>query len=292
MQTNVVAGEGYSIIQLIGKLDSDTAAKVEAVFTETTESQTRLLLDLAKLKYISSAGLRILLLAAKRVQQKGGCIVLFSLQPNVREIFDISGFSSMFDGKTLDGWRTSTGNAAYSVKDGCIYGVTDPKMKQNSFLVTERSDYENFIFTCEFKWEEFGNSGVIFRGQIQKTEDSGKNGSSADAARLGYKIVGPQAEMDDNPKRRWSAGIYNEGAEWKYSLSRKDHENARNAVCLDGWNRMTIKCVGDRIQTWLNGVPVSDLIWKGTKPGFFGLQVHMGKTGKILWRNLKIKELK
>ncbi len=202
------------------------------------------------------------------------------------------GFSSMFDGKTLDGWRTSTGNAAYSVKDGCIYGVTDPKMKQNSFLVTERSDYENFIFTCEFKWEEFGNSGVIFRGQIQKTEDSGKNGSSADAARLGYKIVGPQAEMDDNPKRRWSAGIYNEGAEWKYSLSRKDHENARNAVCLDGWNRMTIKCVGDRIQTWLNGVPVSDLIWKGTKPGFFGLQVHMGKTGKILWRNLKIKELK
>ena len=68
MQTNVVAGEGYSIIQLIGKLDSDTAAKVEAVFTETTESQTRLLLDLAKLKYISSAGLRILLLAAKRVQ--------------------------------------------------------------------------------------------------------------------------------------------------------------------------------------------------------------------------------
>lgn len=96
MQTNVVAGEGYSIIQLIGKLDSDTAAKVEAVFTETTESQTRLLLDLAKLKYISSAGLRILLLAAKRVQQKGGYIVLFSLQPNVREIFDISGFSSMF----------------------------------------------------------------------------------------------------------------------------------------------------------------------------------------------------
>ncbi len=96
MQTNVVAGEGYSVIQLIGKLDSDTAVKVDAVFTETMESQTHLLLDLAKLKYISSAGLRILLLAAKRVQQKGGRIVLFSLQPNVKEIFDISGFSSMF----------------------------------------------------------------------------------------------------------------------------------------------------------------------------------------------------
>ncbi len=96
MQTNVVAGEGYSVIQLIGKLDSDTAVKVDTVFTETMESQTQLLLDLSKLKYISSAGLRILLLAAKRVQQKGGRIVLFSLQPNVKEIFDISGFSSMF----------------------------------------------------------------------------------------------------------------------------------------------------------------------------------------------------
>ena len=94
MQTNVVAGEGYSVIQLIGKLDSDTAVKVDAVFTETMASQTNLLLDLAKLKYISSAGLRILLLAAKRVQQKAGRIVLFSLQPNVKEIFDISGFSS------------------------------------------------------------------------------------------------------------------------------------------------------------------------------------------------------
>jgi len=96
MQTNVVAGEGYSVIQLIGKLDSDTAVKVDAVFTETMASQTNLLLDLAKLKYISSAGLRILLLAAKRVQQKSGRIVLFSLQSNVKEIFDISGFSSMF----------------------------------------------------------------------------------------------------------------------------------------------------------------------------------------------------
>ena len=86
MQTNVVAGEGYSVIQLIGKLDSDTAVKVDAVFTETMASQTNLLLDLAKLKYISSAGLRILLLAAKRVQQKAGRIVLFSLQPNVKEI--------------------------------------------------------------------------------------------------------------------------------------------------------------------------------------------------------------
>lgn len=95
MQTNIVAGEGYSIIQLIGKLDSDTAAKVDAVFTETMASEY-VLLDFSKLKYISSAGLRILLLAAKKVQQAQGKLILYSLQPNVREIFDLSGFTSMF----------------------------------------------------------------------------------------------------------------------------------------------------------------------------------------------------
>ena len=94
MQTNIVAGEGYSIIQLIGKLDSDTA-EVDAVFTETMASE-HVLLDFSKLKYISSAGLRILLLAAKKVQQAQGKLILYSLQPNVREIFDLSGFTSMF----------------------------------------------------------------------------------------------------------------------------------------------------------------------------------------------------
>ena len=192
-------------------------------------------------------------------------------EPDLKE-----GFVPMFDGKTLSGWKTSTGNAKYSVKDGCIMGVTDPAMKQNSFLITERADYKDFVFTCEFKWLVPGNSGVIFKGYFN---ESGK-------------VVGPQAEMDNDRKRRWTGGVYFEGSRWMYSLSRRDQEAARNAVDLDGWNRMTIKCQGDRMQTWVNGVPVADLEWQGVKPGFFGLQVHQGKEGTILWRDIKIKELK
>jgi len=184
-------------------------------------------------------------------------------------------FAPLFDGKTLNGWHTTTGSAKYSVVDGCILGETDPKMKQNSFLATDKKDYFNFIFVCDFKWVEHGNSGVIFRGQ---TNDKGG-------------VYGPQAEMDDSV-RAWSAGIYNEGFEWKYSLSREDQEAARKAVKLDDWNRMTILCNGDTIKTWLNGVPVSDLEWKGTKPGFFGLQIHAGMKCKVLWKNIKVKELK
>ena len=96
MQTNIIPEDGYSVIQLSGKLDTDTAVKVDAVFTQTVELQNHLLVDLSALRYISSAGLRILLLAAKRVQQKGGKIILYALQENVNDIFDISGFSSVF----------------------------------------------------------------------------------------------------------------------------------------------------------------------------------------------------
>ena len=165
---------------------------------------------------------------------------------------------------------------SHVVVDGCIVGVLDPKMKQNSFLITERNDYKDFIFTCNFKWADLGNSGIIFKGYFNEEG----------------KVVGPQAEMCDNRVRRWTGGIYHEGKEWKYSLSRRDQEDARNAVDLDSWNRMTIKVEGDRMQTWVNGVPVADLVWEGVKPGFIGLQVHQGRKGKILWKNIKIKELK
>ena len=188
-----------------------------------------------------------------------------------------SSFVSLFDGKTLDGWKTSTGNAKYSVEDGCILGVTDPEMKQNSFLITERDDFKDFIFTCEFKWVEHGNSGIMFRGQR-------KNNGKGD-------VHGPQCEID-NSKRAWTAGLYHEGGPWKYSVSREDHEAARNAVKLNDWNRLTIYCKGDKIRTWLNGVPVVDYDWGEFKQGFFGLQIHAGKKCKVLWRDIYVKELK
>ena len=96
MQITITDETDYSVIAVSGKLDTDTAVKADSVFSEVLNRQNRLLVDLSALRYISSAGLRILLLTAKRVQQKGGGIVLFGLQDNVNEIFEISGFSSLF----------------------------------------------------------------------------------------------------------------------------------------------------------------------------------------------------
>ena len=82
---------------LAGHLDAITSVDADHELSEMiAEGKIKLLLDLAKLDYISSAGLRVLLVAAKQLQQKNGQIVLCSMTVSVKEVFEISGFSSIF----------------------------------------------------------------------------------------------------------------------------------------------------------------------------------------------------
>ncbi len=86
-----------SIVKLAGRLDSSTAQPAEEKFAQMLGSGTpRLAIDMSGLEYISSAGLRVLLVIAKKVQQANGRIVLFGLVPTVREVFAVSGFDKIF----------------------------------------------------------------------------------------------------------------------------------------------------------------------------------------------------
>jgi anti-anti-sigma factor len=82
---------------LSGRLDATTAKTFEArILAQIESGDRRFIIDLAQLDYISSAGLRVLVLAAKRLDGGKGKIVLCSLKKPVREVFDIVGFSSTF----------------------------------------------------------------------------------------------------------------------------------------------------------------------------------------------------
>jgi anti-sigma B factor antagonist len=84
-------------LSLSGKLDT-TVAKTfeERMLAHIEAGDRRFVIDLARLDYISSAGLRVFLLAAKRLNSGDGKIVLCSLKDSVKEVFDIAGFSSIF----------------------------------------------------------------------------------------------------------------------------------------------------------------------------------------------------
>ncbi|HKS89498.1 MAG TPA: STAS domain-containing protein [Stellaceae bacterium] len=87
---------GVTVVRLAGRLDSAAAPAAEASFAPLLAGAPHLAVDLSGLDYISSAGLRVLLVVAKRVQQASGKVVLFGLVPNVREIFAVSGFDRIF----------------------------------------------------------------------------------------------------------------------------------------------------------------------------------------------------
>ncbi|OYO27923.1 STAS domain-containing protein [Janthinobacterium sp. PC23-8] len=81
------------LIALEGKLNSVNAPQTEAdMLAQITRGAHQVLLDLTALDYISSAGLRVLLIVAKRLKQCGGLLVLCGLQSQIREVLDISGF--------------------------------------------------------------------------------------------------------------------------------------------------------------------------------------------------------
>ncbi|MCB2189416.1 MAG: STAS domain-containing protein [Deltaproteobacteria bacterium] len=88
---------------LKGRLDASTSPEVDTNLKNLLGGDAKYLLgDLAQLDYISSAGLRILLMRAKELSGRGGKLVLYSLKPEVRQVFDIAGFSKIipiFDGK-------------------------------------------------------------------------------------------------------------------------------------------------------------------------------------------------
>lgn len=193
-----------------------------------------------------------------------------------------AGWTSLFDGETLNGWARHDGTANYTVEDGCIVGRTSER-SPNSFLCS-RKNYGDFELKFEVKVDDALNSGVQIR-------------SAAYSEKTKYRVHGPQVEIATNG----TAGfVYGEGlgTGWLSPDEARADKTKQAAFRKGEWNEYHVKAVGNKIETSVNGVPVADL--KDTKTGmlsgFIGLQVHGVKAGsgpyEVRWKNLKIREIK
>lgn len=85
------------VVKLSGRLDSSAApAAEERLSAALSGDAPRMAIDMSALRYISSAGLRVLLVLAKKAQQQQGKIALGGLAANVREVFAATGFDTIF----------------------------------------------------------------------------------------------------------------------------------------------------------------------------------------------------
>ena len=94
MTIEIIKNIDESIIEVIGRLDTTTAPKLESVINECSESTKNIVLDLAKLEYISSAGLRVLLSAQKKMK-KIGSMKVKNVTETVMDIFEMTGFADI-----------------------------------------------------------------------------------------------------------------------------------------------------------------------------------------------------
>ncbi|MFC1764921.1 family 16 glycoside hydrolase [Planctomycetota bacterium] len=181
---------------------------------------------------------------------------------------------SLFDGKTLNGWQQINGTATYEVAEGVIKGTTVAG-SPNSFLCSQL--YGDFELEFEVQLDSRLNSGVQIRSNSLPEYRAGR-------------VHGYQVEIATNGTAGY---IYDEARRGWLSLDRSDPW-AQAAFQKEKWNHYRVVCVGDSLCTWVNGVPVADVVDDMTATGFLGLQVHSfagDPPAWVKWRNIRLKEL-
>jgi len=187
------------------------------------------------------------------------------------------GWRPLFNGKNLDGWAQLNGTAPFTVADGAIVGSTVVG-SPNSFLCTKET-FGDFILEYEAKLDAPMNSGVQIRGLSSPSIKDGR-------------VHGYQIEIDPSD-RAWTGGLYDEARRgWMHPVY--GPEAARTAFKMREWNRFRVEAIGTSIRSWVNGIPVANVVDDLTPAGFIALQVHsIGKDATkagqtVRFRNIRI----
>jgi anti-anti-sigma factor len=97
METRVLPRAGWVLVAVLGRLDMTSAGTLEQELeTVIAGGQRRLAIDMSGLDYLSSAGLRALLVAARRLQELQGTLVLVGLHGTVKEVLELAGLANVF----------------------------------------------------------------------------------------------------------------------------------------------------------------------------------------------------
>lgn len=190
---------------------------------------------------------------------------------------DLTGFTSLYNGKDLSGWKT-TGNWLVQ-EDGSL--LIEPRagekgwQRYDAYLWSEKK-YKDFVLDVEYSYPPGGNSGIYFR--VGDRNDPVARGIEAQILDSSAK-EGPVGPHDHG-------GIIGTAAASK-NMSRPPHE----------WNRMVLTCIGSHLQVELNGEQIIDtMLDEGAmkdRPleGYIGLQDH-GEPNNIRFRDIRIREIK
>lgn len=97
MSVQVSQHENILVLRPVGRLDSGSSPELEKIVLQKLEEGfTRIVFDFSSLDYISSAGLRVILLAGKKLRPVSGKMALVGMNAMVHDVFEMSGFLTLF----------------------------------------------------------------------------------------------------------------------------------------------------------------------------------------------------
>lgn len=215
--------------------------------------------------------------SGKNATKSGDSIIAFAL-PSAATAQAASAAAGewidLFDGETLDGWVHMNGAHTYTVEDGAIVGRTvESSASMNSFLCSLQ-EFDDFELELETTVDRITNQGIQIRTQVRPIAMAGRSFESFPG-----RVNGPQVEV-----RRYYPGqpttglLYGEALGTNWLSSPQKIEQGHRYFMDEGWNTLRIVAQGPRIQTWVNGNLVEDLVneevYKTHARGFIGLQIH------------------
>ncbi len=253
--------------------------------------------------------------SGKNGTKSGDSIIAFALPEQEEEERtllsrnDDSEWIELFDGKTLNGWVHMNGAHTFTVEDGAIVGRTvESSARMNSFLCSLQ-EFADFELELETYIDPITNSGIQIRTKVRPLPGPGRGTQSVPG-----RVNGPQMEI-----RRFYEGLpttgvlYGEALGTGWLSSQQKIDEGHRYFVAEGWNKLRIVARGPRIQTWVNGHLIEDLIneevYKTHARGFIGLQVHgigerelgqpanagLGITKSqpliVKWRNIRVRPL-
>lgn len=189
-------------------------------------------------------------------------------------------WATLFDGKSLNGWKPSRDNTQFAVADGVIVGTSS---SQTQFLHTVET-YGDFELELEVKLHDTDlNSGVQIRTKLTRNDAKGQPRES---------IHGPQVDIGKSPGR--SGHIFNQGnGAW---ITPKEDLTGNELMVNGQWNKLRVLAVGPRIQTWINGKQVADVTDEETytkySSGVIALQTHGVKNSPEKARHVSFRSIR
>ncbi|MFO1492293.1 MAG: DUF1080 domain-containing protein [Kiritimatiellia bacterium] len=205
------------------------------------------------------------------------------------------GFTPMFNGTDLTGWRGKEGY--WSVQDGAIRGDTTKKpLGKNTFLIWDGGKPANFELKLSFRIQN-GNGGVQYRSE--ELPDFAVKGYQAEVENAPGKV----GFLYDEKAREWLVNVgdimeITASGEKKVvgKVSNVEELKKTGYYHAKDWNEYHIICRGNHVLHYLNGHPTVELIDNDVKgrhlSGVIALQIHAGPGMVVDYKDLRIKELK